>query len=251
MAGHVVSAIVIAGHSHRKALGVARGDRAEAPALLPLDTEDRRFVGLSGSPKQAVYWDRLCAHASGRRLALAWEGNRYNDAFLLQGSPAFDLVVAELAHLPLRDNAVVVPERAVRARFAETGAGLAAFLERLAAHGPARVVLVSAPPPKADAARLAELIGIGAYGAKLAAAHGLDPHDLALTPATVRLKLWQVEQNVQRAVADRFCIAFVPAPAACADADGCLHPDYWAHDVTHANASYGALMRDEIANHFT
>lgn len=242
-------AVVIAGHSHRKALGVARGDRTQAPDLLPLEPPDGRFLGLSGGPKQAVYWDRLCALAPGRRIALAWEGNRYNDAFLLQGEPAFDLMVAELPHLPPRDDRVLVPERAVRARFAETEAGLAAFLERLAAHDPAGVFLVGAPPPKADARRLAELMGIGAYGAKLAAAHGLDPQALTLTPATVRLKLWQVEQNVLRGVAERFGHPFVPAPGACTDTDGCLHPDYWAEDVTHANAAYGALMRDAIAIH--
>jgi len=246
-----VSPIVLAGHSHRKALGVARGDRTQAPALLPLEPADARFLGLSGGPKHAVYWDSLCALAPGRRIALAWEGNRYNDAFLLQGEPAFDLMVAELPHLPLLGDRLLVPERAVRARFAETAAGLAAFLERLATHAPDRIVLVGAPPPKADAARLADLIGIGAYGEKLAVAHGLDPHALTFTPATVRLKLWQVEQNVLRAVADRFRYPFVPAPGACADAIGCLHPDYWAHDVTHANAAYGALMRDAIANHFT
>ena len=246
-----MSAIVIAGHSHRKALGVARGDRTQAPALLPLEPEDARFLGLSGGPKQAVYWDSLAELAPGRRIALAWEGNRYNDGFLLQGEPAFDLIVAELAHLPLQPGALLVPERAVRARFADTETGLAGFLERLAAHAPAGVVLVGAPPPKADAARLADLIGIGGYGAKLAAAHGLDPHDLTFTPATVRLKLWQVEQNVLRGVADRFGHPFVQAPTICTDADGCLQPDYWAHDVTHANAAYGALMREKIANHFT
>lgn len=245
-----MSAIVIAGHSHRKALGVVRGDRTAAPALRPLDPEDARFLGLSGGPKQAAYWDALCAAAPGRRIALAWEGNRYNDGFLLQGDPAFDLMVAELPHLPLRDDALLVPERAVRACFAETGAALAAFLERLAAAGPDRIVLVGAPPPKADAARLAELIGIGAYGTKLAARHGLDPGDLALTPATVRLKLWQVEQAVLRDTAARFGCPLVPAPAACADALGCLHPDFWAADATHANAAYGALMRDAIADAF-
>ena len=243
--------IVLAGHSHRKALGVARGDRSQAPDLLPLEPADQRFLGLSGGPKQAVYWDRLCALAPGRRIALAWEGNRYNDAFLLQGEPAFDLFVAELPHLPVLPDRVIVPERAVRERFAETATGLAAFLERLHVRGPADLVLVGAPPPKANTARLTALLGIGAYDAKLAAANGLDPDRLTLTPASVRLKLWQVEQTVLRTVAERFGSAMVTPPQACLDGSGCLHPDYWAEDATHANAAYGALMRDRIANHFT
>jgi len=251
VAGRVVSPIVLAGHSHRKALGVARGDRMQAPDLLPLEPADPRFLGLSGGPKQAVYWDRLCALAPGRRIALAWEGNRYNDAFLLQGVPAFDLFVAELPHLPILPGRVLVPERAVRERFAETAAGLARFLERLLTRGPAGLVLVGAPPPKADTERLTALLGIGAYDAKLAAANGLDPERLTLTPASVRLKLWQVEQTVLRGVAERFGCAVVPATKACFDTQGCLHPDYWAEDATHANAAYGALMRDDIANHFT
>ena len=246
-----MSPIVLAGHSHRKALGVARGDRTRAPDLLPLEPADPRFLGLSGGPKQAVYWDRLCALAPGRRIALAWEGNRYNDAFLLQGEPAFDLFVAELPHLPVLPDRVIVPERAVRERFAETASGLAAFLERLSAQEPAGLVLVGAPPPKADTARLTTLLGIGAYDAKLAAANSLDPDRLTLTPASVRLKLWQVEQTVLRCVAERFGCPVVPAPEACFDGAGCLHTDYWAEDATHANAAYGALMRERLANHFT
>ncbi|MFD0933574.1 hypothetical protein ACFQ12_00025, partial [Methylobacterium trifolii] len=220
------------------------------PALAPLEPPDPRFAALSGGPKHAIYWDRLCDLAPGRRIALVWEGNRYNDQFLLQGDPLFDLLVAEQPDAPLIPGAVLVPERAVRERFSETAARFSDFLERLTQRMPRRIGLVGGPPPKANGARLSALLRVGAYDEKLAVVHGLNPVRLTVTPASIRLKLWQVEQTVLKAVSDRHGCLYVGAPAETADAEGCLRAEFWAEDATHANIGYGLLMREAIARAF-
>ena len=71
---------------------------------------------------------------------------------------------------------------------------------------------------------------------------GEDLDTVKITPPHVRLKLWYLLQEMLEESAHEVGGKFIPVLAEAQDEAGYLRPEYWYHDVTHANRLYGGLM---------
>ena len=231
--------IIIAGHSHTRAL-IGWNTDGDFP-LLPVEGQDGIF-GLHGPwPRTGNYWSALIRYAPGHSIALLWEGNQHHQLFLIEQPLRFDFVPRRLQSLRVEEDAVIVPEALVRAKFQSLLGSLHAVLTELKAQTHSRIALVGTPPPKGDNEQLRNL---------LPNEFGLDTmiEQVRLTPPTIRLKLWHVLQEIYQEQAERGGVEFIPVPDIVADEAGFLKPEFSAVDVTHANSAYGRVMLNHLAH---
>ncbi len=229
---------IIAGHSHVVALIGFRTTTDGSAFLLPVDGRPG-FAGLYGPwPRTEGYWSALDRLAAGKTVALLWEGNHHNSFFLFEPSMRFDFLPRRLQSLPIDETAMIVPETLIQARFRTILAPLDQLLENLT--GRCRIVLVGTPPPKGDNDYIERMLPTE-FAGELSSIEGLQ-----LTSPVLRLKLWSVMQDIYREKAEERGIEFVPVPEFALDEIGYLKREFWADDVTHANAAYGSLMLDHL-----
>lgn len=107
---------------------------------------------------------------------------------------------------------------------------------RKAAPGP--MYHLEVPPPKADEQHMRKRVE-GNFREGVAAGR-------PFTKASIRAKLWRLQQKVTRDFCEASNIKYVGAPSIAKDAGDFLKPEYYAPDATHANAAYGALVLDQI-----
>jgi hypothetical protein len=247
---HMTDSIIIAGHSHVVALIGSLHEEGD-PHLFPLEEQDRIF-GLRGPwPRTENYWSALTRYAPGNSIALLWDGNQHNGYFLIEQPLRFDFVPRRLQSLPVEEDAVIVPETLVRAKFFQSLLGsrtggliLNNLLTDLRAQTHSRIALVGTPPPKGDNERL--LSFLPSEFAYLHNPAGLTVEQVRLTPPTIRLKLWNVIQEIYQEQAERVGVEFIPVPDIVTDEAGFLKPEFWTLDVTHANAAYGRVMLNHL-----
>jgi hypothetical protein len=113
----------------------------------------------------------------------------------------------------------------------------------------ARLVVAGSPPPKGDEAELIRLVQSEWYYRDQASRLGLRLEDVGITPGPIRLKLWRVTQDLMAEAARRHGCDFFSVPDEAIDESGFLKRELWAEDATHANAIYGRIMLDALANH--
>jgi hypothetical protein len=229
--------IVIAGHSHVTALiggkewvGVMQPQSIASgldDSLLSPVRDHEGVFGLRGDwPRTKDYWSTLARLASDYSIALLWEGNQHNSLFLVEQPIPFDFVPRGLEFLPVADDAIIVPEAVVRAKFQSLNGNLEETLADIKTCPDCKVALVGTPPPPVLPAK---------YG------------DVRITPSIVRLKLWHVMTEIMREEAEANGVGFIAVPDVVKDKDGFLKPDFWTNDSTHANPAYGEIMLSHIA----
>ncbi|MDE1173228.1 MAG: hypothetical protein PW790_06080 [Parvibaculaceae bacterium] len=143
----------------------------------------------------------------------------------------FDFVLPECPHLPLDEDAEILPLEAVRASLlAITQEYLDLIkLVRDTATGP--VFHIEAPPPYADATRLLADIPWMFFG-------GMQRQ---ISPAPFRYKLWRLHTQIVRESCRKQGISFIDHPPESVDGNGFLLPAYYL-DSMHVNEAYGALV---------
>jgi hypothetical protein len=67
-----------------------------------------------------------------------------------------------------------------------------------------------------------------------------------VSPAPLRLKLWELQMRVLRKLCEEWDVGLVPPPGEAVDSSGFLKRDYYAKDATHANAAYGELVLRQL-----
>jgi hypothetical protein len=236
--------IVIAGHSHVASFRFWPHTRT---GLIPLPLLDGRVCGFQTveGPYQDSHWDTLVEQAAGKTVILFWLGNQYLGDFFFAPEEPFDLILANRPSLPVQAGARLVPENLVREHQRPALAQLEGVIRRLQAQPGCQVLLGATPPPKEDGEALRALMAQEGYFRERLDA--LNAGEIAVTPSVVLLKLWSVQQDLMADIARANGVDYLPAPAGAQDAMGFLRPEYWAGDVTHANAAYGILFMDAIA----
>jgi hypothetical protein len=224
--------MVAIGHSHVISMewALAGGDGPAFPAAVSRNLNDD---GL---------WDAVVDHVAGRAVAIMWNGNQHNAHFLLEPDPPFrifDPLAGDLGGVGRW-----VARDAVRELFEPTFAGLDRILTRLTAV--AQVALLGTPPPKSDEAVVAGLERETLF-AQRALELGLAPADLRVTRGPLRVTLWRLLQEMLSVRADTYGIDFVPVPGSAMSPNGYLRPELSVPDATHANARYGALVWQSLA----
>jgi hypothetical protein len=265
--------IVVAGDSHISTLGIPLASRHRGMWLHDLDWSWVRAAGLVGEWKgnrkllaewqsradsgeewkahrNAAYWQALVAIAARKTVVLSWNGNQHNARFIFAPEPLFDFVSPRFAGLELAPGAEIVPHKVIKAHFAGSLAGLHALVDSLKQVPGCRPVILGSPPPKETMDRLMSLLVEGEYWRALAQRMGVDPDRPRLMPASIRLKLWGVVQELMEELAVQHGVEFLPCPAAALDGRGFLKENCWANDVTHANRRYGLLVEAELARIF-
>jgi hypothetical protein len=239
--------IILAGDSHIFSLGVAPACPADTAALLPVAEGPVRLLAPAHPWRGARdwdYWQAAAAHARGRFLAIAWNGNQHQAAFLIARGRDFDFACPGAGTEAPDPAAELVPASVIRAFFRPTLTGLMKVVAL--ADGARRVMVLGTPAPKGDDDFVLGHIRRSDYFLQRARDAGLDPATMRLTPPAVRQKLWVVLQQEMAAAAERAGALFVPCPAETLEPDGTLRRDCWAEDATHANATWGAAMRRAI-----
>jgi hypothetical protein len=107
-------------------------------------------------------------------------------------------------------------------------------------------VVCGTPPPKGDNDLVRHCIAKETYFIQLGVWMGVDLNVIELSPPTLRFKLWVVLQSMMEEVASELDCPFVPIPATTQTPEGFLRQEYWALDVTHANAAYGQIVLDHL-----
>lgn len=237
---------IIAGHSHTICLGVP--GTSESPKLVDLVNGDARFLGLIGPwPRDQAYWDLLVQATAGRKVAIFWDGNQHLGYYLFASPPPFDFFLSHRPDLPGEGGVHLVPETAIRARFAPTFELLHHVIMQLKASTPdCQPIICGTPPPKGDDARLRQLMANELLFVCHAEYLKVSLQDVELTPPRLRFKLWAVLQMMLQDVAFAHAVPFVPIPASVQTADGFLDEQYWWEDATHANFAYGKVMLDHL-----
>lgn len=234
------SEVIVAGHSHAKAL--MRG--AQHP---PEAAQRRRAVAYSspvtaGAPTGDDYWRFVAGHRSAEAIAVVWNGNQHNVDFLFEQSPPLHVLRAGLGGGEAPRDAVWVPRSMMRAHFRPTVDELAAVLERL--RGSARVVVLGTPAPKPSVHVRGAVAGDAHFASILAASPADRQPEVAREE--LRLALWEITQEMLRECAADAGVEYLPSPAVSIDASGLLLPAFSAPDSTHANLDYGDLVWNDL-----
>ena len=196
----------------------------------------------AGPPDDDGYWDFLARVGTGRTVAVVWDGNQHNTAFLLSSEPPFR-VYASTVREPGDEQGVWIPQEMVRDFWSASVEHLSDVLARLSRV--AEVLVLGTPPPKSEQIIRATLAS-DPYWVASVRQLGLEMDNVKVTPVPVRIALWRVLQDLLRDRADRAGATFVPIPAAAVGSDDLLLDCYGNPDVTHANSAYGGLMWGEI-----
>jgi hypothetical protein len=261
--------IVVAGDSHIGALGIPLAARDRVMRLHDLGCSWARVAGLVGvwkgnrklvaewqgrgdpaeawkGHRNAEYWEALVALAAGKTIALSGNGNQHNANFIFAPTPLFDFLSPMFPRLEPVPESELVPHKLIKAHFADSLVGLHALVERLGKVRGCRTVILGSPPPKKALERLMGMLVEDEYWRALAQRLGVDRDRPKLMPASIRLKLWGVIQELMSELAEQHRVAFLPSPTEAMDAIGFLKEEYWAKDVTHANRGYGTLVEQQL-----
>ncbi|MCC6918803.1 MAG: hypothetical protein IT548_06335 [Alphaproteobacteria bacterium] len=240
--------MMLAGHSNASSVIralVAEEDSGGTVALA-------RRHGLGGVIQKIVrpeYFELVRELGRSRAVALIWQGNQANGNFLLQVGQPLDVIPCGYPETALVRGCRLVPEEAVRARFAGSVDELGALLAALGRPAGCRRYILSIQPPLGDNALIRERLHTEPHYAALAARFGLKIDEIPITAPSVRRKLWFILMVMYREVAERYGALFVDVPPEAFDERGFLRLDLAASDVTHPGLAYGRLMIAQLAAH--
>ena len=253
--------VLAIGQSHLaaliKAYATRTGRQPFACTFLPLTIEQFQ-PSLSADRLDDRIADAIRT-GSPELVLLAIAGNEHNSLGLVNHPQPFDFVLPEAPNLPLDAGAQIVPAGLVREVFRFSLHQVAfPILRHLKAHLSLPLFALEPPPPIASAAYTAARTqpesqneeDRGAALSTLRRKEGLLQRlrERGVAPAALRYKLWRVQSSLLKEFCSELDIEFVPAPSKAQDAEGLLSEPYWGSDATHANAAYGQLVFDNLAN---
>lgn len=182
----------------------------------------------------------LCADLDSRDLVVSLVGGNQHSSFsLIQHEQPFDVIAPDAAADTLADNVQIIPHNTIRAQF-ERGMR-SNDLRRIfavAKSGKMQTVHLSPPPPKEDEAHILRKIE-AAFTARGISEKGV-------SPAPLRLRIWDIQCKVLAEVLPEGSVQFLPPPDGSQTPQGYLHPDFYAADATHANTAYGVKLLHQL-----
>lgn len=235
---------VLAGHSHKWAMGAPRGYQGPR-GPVPAEKFGRGgyyFLEENGGSRTPAYWTEFAAFAKGRDAIVVWNGNQHFTQFLFDYPARFDFLIEGLpGGNDVHANALIVPQRLVRAWAGQALGGLRDLAGNLRAHGARTISVAGTPPPPPDYAKFETKIRAG-WGA-VAASGSPDVATAELMRPEILLKIWHLIQIMMQEVAVEFGGRFISVPKAATDERGFLAEQFRLNnDFTHASDEFGALM---------
>jgi hypothetical protein len=235
----VTRAIVI-GQSHSAAIAEALAAEGDLDLITVhrLGSKNRPFERGTLSAEDAI--KLVQSLSSEDAVFLAMLGTFSNYLGMLRSGPDFDFLVdqADRADARAVDR---IPHRAMAMAF-DSNRGQAPTIEKIIGASKAPVFLLSSPPPKESNDYILHRLLRQSDQMK----YGKSVQDFGIERPESRLKLWRIETLLSAKWARSLGISFVQAPVKCFNSNGFLARKYYYDDATHANASYGALVVQQI-----
>ena len=168
-------------------------------------------------------------------------GGHHAALTLLRHPRPFDLVLPDQPQLPIEPGSDILPAGYVEGILMQLlPASLKSVIAIKRAFPDVRCTQVECPPPNGDDAWVLENIG------EWFKQH-MPPERLEHTTARlVRYKVWRIYSSVFRREVAKAGVDYLKCPAEGSDPDGFLKPEYFGGDATHASATYGRLVLDQI-----
>lgn len=154
---------------------------------------------------------------------------------LIQHPLRFDFIMPDGIDRVFDDTATLVPFDAIRSLMAFKIRKHLRLLRYLSEIVPAKLVQHEPPPPVAD----------GAFLREAAATYDPDAATYGISAPHLRLKLWQLHNQLFREFCASNNIEYVINPSEVFDGDGFLAEPYWG-DYVHGNAQYGAAVLHKL-----
>lgn len=236
--------ILVVGDSHTHAIKRALKARMQAPNER-VEIEAYRFSSIKndkeiGDLSTDQILSRISMMDSQDLVVSTIGGNQHQALSLVQHPVPFEM------YMPSESGPSVVQEQSIipyaqmwdvfeRGLLGRDGTRL----QQIRKVARCMVAHLSPPPPKEDAAHI-----LKRHESDFAKAGILTK---GVSPAPLRLKMWRLQISVLEKLTKEWDIEFLPPPAQALDANGFLAPAYYADDATHGNASYGALLIEQIS----
>jgi hypothetical protein len=228
--------LLVCGNSHRIAMLEAlnqTGGRIPAAVL---------HQSMPGQRWEADYWDAVLEADQRLPLAIMWAGNELVVRFTFETGVPFTVAGAGEADPALP----AVPEEMVLAMLADDLIPLRKFLEQLADRPR---VLVGPPPPKRNE-HIRHRLTSELYFKPIVERNQWTADTAPINPQPLRLRLWQLHRDALAEISRLHETPLLALPEGISDADGALRDEFSAPDMTHANATYAALVWDQLLAHF-
>lgn len=161
-------------------------------------------------------------------------GNQHQVMSLVQHPIPFDIFVPNSNAQTVQFNVVIpynqfwdVFESGLRGRDGQR-------LQHLRKHSQSQIIHLAPPPPKEDEAHILKRHETAFIQAGIT--------DKGVSPASLRLKIWQLQINVLDKLTKEYDVKFFLPPKETLSSNGYLDPLYYAEDATHANIDYAELV---------
>lgn len=223
--------ILVVGSSHTAAISKASAVRENLKALWVKNPKRDDGPG-DITVDQAI--EAAALLSSSDILAMTWIGTYHNIFGLVQHEQPFDFF--EPGSADFDETMELIPYALVRDQFAAT-IRRDSFTKKLSIATKAKVALLATPPVKGDN----EFIH-----SKMKNYRGHDVATAGVTPARIRAKLWRLEMSCIKAYCADIGAEFIPAPKESLTEAGFLLPALYGGDATHANATYGAMVIEQL-----
>ena len=239
--------ILLAGHSHVYSLGVPANKKDSNFLLCSLLHPTRLFQALAGpTSRDSRYWASLGIFGQSSVVALFWGGNEHLSHYLFATSEPFDLVNSTAPHLPVDPSVEIIPETVfIEQFFPKKSQALGELLTWLTGLN-IRVIICGTPPPKNDDEFIRHHIRNELKGIKTYTKLHFNHETAHFTPPLIRYKLWLALQKGLSDTAKAHDLLFFPVPAITQDMHGFLRREYWSNDISHGNAAYGDIIKNEL-----
>jgi len=234
--GDLDAQTIVCGHSHAAAILQAQLNlESPHPDVAVCYTSD--FT--QGPPGDQEYWEFVGEIASGKKLAVVWNGNQHIANFLFQTIPPFTLHgVTESDH-----NRMPIPKTMVKEFFKPFFEELNLIMPMMASAS--SITLVNGPAPK-PLTHIQTCFMNEQFFVTIADSLNLDIDSLELTSDSLRLELWRLVSEMLASYAQSLGAYFLDVPIESLDSSGLLLEEYWHSDTTHANEYYGKLLVEKI-----
>ena len=235
--------IVIAGHSHVRCFGIPHSPDADSRLL---ELRSGVFGFQAPWPRGREFISRVSEAAKGAHLVLCWTGGQLTRQHLFAPTPLFDLHSSIYPDLPIVSGATLVPEAMAEASLAAYERLLGIALQRFSKTAAAITVIPPPPPRTHDTSTMERLLADESFTRRLDKIN-VDPAAFQFTPATIRLKLWGLQDRMTKRQAEAHKVNYTAPPAEALDSTGFLQEKYAEKtDFTHANSEYGKLFLDTL-----
>lgn len=244
-----VPRLILAGDSHLAAIGGSRVFSGPLEAIPGLRGDDTLILAGGVWPRDMTYWDTLADIGMGADVGILWGGNEHNLYYFFEAETPFDFLSN---HVPVMNpSAQIMSTAAIRQSFRQASFDyLDLVLKRLTSGGLNRIALIGTPPPKGDNEALRGLLKTELFFVSRAELLGQSAETIPITDPYVRLKLWYLLQDMLAEEARVRGVMFISVPEEVQGADGFLKREYWASDVSHANAAYGNVIYETVLRAF-